>query len=53
MGFPAHVLIMHGDSPLRAVRCQGDETEGRTNDTDLIWRFIQRIGEEQRYAKKQ
>ena len=29
------------------VRDNRGETEGRTNDTDLIWRFIQRIGEEQ------
>lgn len=29
------------------VRNGRDETEGRTNNTDLIWRFIQRIGEEQ------
>ena len=35
------------------VRDNRGETEGRTNDTDLIWRFIQRIGEEHRYAKKQ
>ena len=35
------------------VRDNRGETEGRTNDTDLIWRFIQRIGEEQRYAPKQ